>query len=192
MFSLAHELGHILVQDGEFIVDEDLVAHSNSERFANAFAAALLLPESEVRGRIGDYPKARELCEVLDHYGTSYETLVYRLHNLEIVNAAGRDKLRNLGLRGLLSQVDDEALASRLLSRMAKSPCRHAPFFLTERAVKGYREGLISARPLASLLGLPVDMVAAGYELDAVATLDEAVNVRDDTEGDPYGGSPVD
>jgi Zn-dependent peptidase ImmA (M78 family) len=194
LFSLGHELGHVLVQDGEFIVDEDLVAHSDSERFANAFAAELLLPEDGVRSRTGDNPDARALCEVLDFYGTSYETLVYRLHNLQIVNAAGRDKLKNLGLRGLVSQIDDQALASRLLSRLGKRPSRHAPAILAERAFKGYREGVISARPLASLLGLPAEIVAAGMELDAAATLDEAVSKSglDDVDFDPYGGSPVD
>jgi Zn-dependent peptidase ImmA (M78 family) len=196
LFTLAHELGHVLVQDGEFVVDEDLVAHSNSERFANAFAAALLLPEADVREQIGDgNPDAQTLCKMLDLYATSYETLVYRLHNLRIIDAAGRDKLRSLGLRGLVSQLEDQALATRLFARMGKSPGRHAPSILAERAFTGYRKGVISSRPLAGLLGVPSEIVAAAMELDAAAMLDDAINHEDpgsDADANLYDGSPVD
>ena len=130
LFTLAHELGHVLAQDGEFVVDEDLIANSNSERFANAFAGAFLLPEADIREQIpGGNPDARTLCQMLDRYGTSYETLIYRLHNLRIINAAGRDKLRDLGLRGLVSQIDDQALGTRLFAyrQASHSPCSISP-----------------------------------------------------------------
>jgi Zn-dependent peptidase ImmA (M78 family)/DNA-binding XRE family transcriptional regulator len=196
LFTLAHELGHVLVQDGEFIVDQDLVARSNSERFANAFAAAFLLPESELRSHIkGSVPDAHEMSEVLDLYGTSFETLVYRLHNLRIINAIGRDKLRSLGLRGLISQIEDEALGTRLLARMGRQPTHHAPLLLSERAFIGYKKGVISSRPLAGLLGVPSDIVAATMELDAAAMLSDAVRIEvsdEDSEADLYSGSPVD
>lgn len=194
LFTLAHEVGHILVQDGDVVVDEDLVAHSNSERFANAFAAALLLPEAEIRDEVRR-SDAMTLCRVLDRYGTSYETLVYRLHNLRIINAAGRDKLRALGLRGLISQIDDKALVTRLLGRLNTRPMHHAPSLLAERAFNGYRRGVISSRPLAGLLGVSPDIVAAGMELDAEATLDDAIELDasdTDSDADVYGGSPVD
>lgn len=198
LFTLGHELGHVLARDGRsLILDDDLVARSDSERFANAFAAALLLPEDEVRKEIppDTIPDAITLCRLLDHWGTSFETLVYRLHNLRIINAAGRDRFKSLGLRGLVTQIDDEALASRLMARVGMNPARHAPSLLAARASLGYRKGVISARPLASLYGVDPGSVTATMELDAAATLEEAVGsegLDDYTDADLYGGSPVD
>jgi len=195
LFTLAHELGHVLVQDGTFVVDQDLVANSNRERFANAFAAELLLPEEEIRALIsGENPSALALCTLLAHYGTSYETLVYRLHNLRIIDAVGRDKLKKIGLRGLMSQIDDGDLEAQLFARIGRYPARHAPVPITKRAFSGYKKGIISSRPLASLLGVPPEIVTAAMELDAAAELEDAVGSKQlnrDSASDLYGGSPV-
>ena len=52
MFTLAHELGHVLAIDGsEIKIDEDLRGNNGEERLANAFAAALLIPQ---QGALGD------------------------------------------------------------------------------------------------------------------------------------------
>lgn len=195
LFTLAHELGHVLVQEGSFVVDQDLVANSDRERFANAFAAELLLPEDEIRELIeGETPSAQVLCSLLARYGTSYETLVYRLHNLRIIDAVGRDKLKKVGLRGLISQIDDADLEAQLFARIGRYPTRHAPVPLTKRAFSGYKRGVISSRPLASLLGVPPEIVAAAMELDAAAELEDAVGskkLNSDSAADLYGGSPV-
>ena len=198
LFTLAHELGHVIARDGRsLILDDDLIARSDSERFANAFAAAMLLPEDEVRKEIprDDVPDAMTLCRLLDHWGTSFETLVYRLHNLRIINAAGRDRFRSLGLRGLVAQIDDENLASRLMARVGLTPARHVPSLLAARASSGYRQGVISARPLAGLYGVDPDIVSATMELDAAASLEEAVGsegLDNCADADLYDGSPVD
>jgi len=195
LFTLAHELGHVLVQDGSFVVDEDLVANSDRERFANAFAAELLLPEEEIRALIGDSsPDALTLCTLLARYGSSYETLIYRLHNLRIIDAMGRDKLKKIGLRGLMSQIEDVDLEARLFARIRKFPARHAPVPMTKRAFSGYKRGIISSRPLASLLGVSPEIVTAAMELDAAVELNEAVgsiDISNDSASDLYGGSPV-
>ena len=85
LFTLAHELGHVLSGDGSTInIDRDLRARTDEERLANAFAAALLMPEPEIRKAIDDYGRgANCLARMLLRFGVSYETLVYRLHNLQ-------------------------------------------------------------------------------------------------------------
>ena len=85
LFTLAHELGHVLSGDGSTInIDRDLKARTNEERLANAFAAALLMPEPEIRKAIDDYGRGADcLARMLLRFGVSYETLVYRLHNLQ-------------------------------------------------------------------------------------------------------------
>jgi len=195
LFTLAHELGHVLAQDGSFVIDQDLVANSDNERFANAFAAELLLPEQGIRSLItSENLDALALCSLLALYGTSYETLIYRLHNLRIIDAVGRDKLRKIGLRGLMSQINDGDLEAKLFARMKRYPTRHAPVPLTKRAFTGYKMGVISSRPLASLLGVSPEVVTATMELDAAAELEDAVvsnGLNSDSASDLYGGSPV-
>lgn len=50
LFVLVHELGHVLSQDGcPLHIGINLRGSTDSERFANAFAAAFLMPESQIR-----------------------------------------------------------------------------------------------------------------------------------------------
>jgi Zn-dependent peptidase ImmA (M78 family)/DNA-binding XRE family transcriptional regulator len=197
LFTLGHELGHTLAKDGRnsIVVDDDLTARSDSERFANAFAAALLLPEEEIRAQIPTgVPDALTLCRLLDHWGTSFETLVYRLHNLRMINAEGRDRLRSLGLRGLVAQINDQQLTARLMARVGSRPARHTPSLIAARAYAGYRQGAISARPLAGLFGIDPHIVSATMDLDAEMALGEAIDPGDFgsySNDDLYGGSPI-
>ena len=115
LFTLAHELGHVLARDGSCALDPDLVAHNDRERLANAFAAAFLMPEEKVREIIQSKGRGAEaLSQMIGQFGVSFESLVYRLHNLQLVNAAGRDRLREAGWAGILQALgeDQAALAS--------------------------------------------------------------------------------
>lgn len=50
LFVLVHELGHVLSRDGYLLhININLRGLTDSERFANAFAAAFLMPESQIR-----------------------------------------------------------------------------------------------------------------------------------------------
>ena len=61
LFTLAHELGHVLNSDGATInIDRDLRARTDEERLANAFAAAFLMPEPEVRAAIDRYGRGAD------------------------------------------------------------------------------------------------------------------------------------
>lgn len=177
LFSLLHEVAHVLSRDGDSLVlDADLAPNSERERFANAFAASFILPADAVKKGVNDaesLPLA--LCGILTRWCASFETLVFRLHNLRIINASGRDALRRLGLRGLVQQIDDVELASRLLSRIAAKPSRHAPGPLAQRALTAYRHGIISVRPLAGLYGAEPEDFRAIMDQDAASTLSDAI-----------------
>jgi Zn-dependent peptidase ImmA (M78 family)/DNA-binding XRE family transcriptional regulator len=167
LFTLAHELAHVLTGHGETItLDRDLSAHSPSERFANAFAATLLMPEVEIRRAIDRYGRGAEsLARMLQLFGVSFESLVYRLHNTRRIDARGRDNLRSLGLRGLIRELDrpehktslDPQLQKSLIAQLGGRPERRPPGWLLDRAVKGYRDGTIGIRPLAGLLDADPD-----------------------------------
>ncbi len=159
LFTMAHELGHVLNSDGTTInIDRDLRARSDEERLANAFAAAFLMPESEIRDTINEYGRGgKSLARMLVGFGVSYETLIYRLHNLGIINAEGRDRLRRIRWASLIEHLDDEEIARNLLAARGARPERRPPTLLASRCLHGALDGIVGAGPLARLLDVDVD-----------------------------------
>jgi Zn-dependent peptidase ImmA (M78 family)/DNA-binding XRE family transcriptional regulator len=197
LFTLAHELAHVLVDDGESItLDTDLSAHSDRERLANAFAATYLMPATtvaEVHDQHGLRPAG--LAHMLVTFGVSYESLVYRLHNLGYINYEGRNHLRGGGIRAVLADLDDEDLTRSILARLAERPRveRRPPAWLAGRALAGYRRGVVSVRPLAGLLGVDADELLTN--LEASLTTDAATVLSpagpDSSDEERYSGNPV-
>ena len=97
---------------------------------------------------------AESLARMTYEFGVSFESLIYRLHNLQIINAQGRDRLRSQGWQGLLRAIDEPELSDALEPAVGKSlrvrlgtrPEQHPPGWLTARALAGYRKGTISIR----------------------------------------------
>jgi Zn-dependent peptidase ImmA (M78 family)/transcriptional regulator with XRE-family HTH domain len=90
-FSFAHELFHILTWDEQLIAqlgrEPRLFAHD--EKLANAFAAALLLPEDAVRRAVRQALAAggmgyAALVTMAGEFGVSASALLWRLRNLGI------------------------------------------------------------------------------------------------------------
>jgi len=184
LFTLAHELAHVLTGDGAALnIDENLRARSDSERLANAFAAGLLMPEDEIRRTIEAKGRGAEaLGEMLVEFGVSYESLVYRLHNLQIINAGGRDQLRSLGWTGLLARLEDGELGRSLLAARGSRPERRPPLLLTSRCLRGVLDGTVGAAPLAGLLGIPIDdLIESINSLEFAGALDEDYSLPLDT-----------
>lgn len=207
LFTLAHELGHLLAGHGDAItLDRDLRATTDSERVANAFAASFLMPQSRIQATIDEHPRntPAALIKLVSDLAVSFESLVFRLHNLQIINAEGRDRLRDIGWEGLRATLDrEEAVAllgvdgaARLRSRGSARPAEHPPIFLTQRAMDGYRKGVISIRPLTGLLNESAEALEATldrhddvYELlssPEYSQVDEATSTED-----LFAGSPV-
>ena len=159
LFTLAHELGHVLNSDGATInIDRDLRARSDEERLANAFAAAFLMPEPKLRETIDEYGRGAEsLARMLVGFGVSYETLIYRLHNLGIINAEGRVRLRSTRWASLIEFVDNDEIARGLLAARGARPERRPPALLATRCLHGALDGTVGAGPLARLLDLDID-----------------------------------
>lgn len=154
LFTLAHELGHMLNQDGHLLhVDRNFHGSTDSERSANAFAAAFLMPATDV-GKIFDkYGRGAEsLARMLLRFSVSYESLIYRLHNLKYINTHGRDRLKQAGWAGLVHALEDNDLSRALLSARSTKLARRPPSLLTKRCWSGVLQGTVSIRPLAGLL----------------------------------------
>lgn len=179
LFTLAHELGHLLLHhdhDGSIAVDETFAGSNQDERQANAFAAAFLMPESRIDDYIGIYGLGPEsLARMLYEFGVSFESLVFRLHNLRKIDSTGRDRLQGIGWQGLLGVINGSPLrdrlgpvSARLLSRQAEYPDYRPPIWLANRCLVGYRKGVISVRPLAGLFDIDPEVF-----LDRIQELDE-------------------
>jgi DNA-binding XRE family transcriptional regulator len=198
LFTLAHELGHLLIgHDGSIALDEELVGDTQAERQANAFAAAFLMPEAEVDQKIEEYGrKADSLAKMVYDFGVSFESLIFRLHNLHQIDVEGRDRLRDIGWRGLLSLIENSDLqdrlgpevSMRLISRLTGYPANRPPIWLTGRCFAAHRRGVMSVRPLAGLLHIDPDTL-----LDHIEALDEgSAEVLDRVEDAPRGDQPSD
>jgi Zn-dependent peptidase ImmA (M78 family) len=164
LFTLAHELGHVLAgHDGSTItLDRELSGSTDDERIANAFAANFLMPEDIVRTTIErqgrQYPTLVQLAYRLS---VSFESLIYRLHNLREINAQGRDQLMRVNWRGVVLGMSDPSAfaglnknqAARFQARWVTPPPTSPPAMLIQRATSGYRKGAIGAQALARLFG---------------------------------------
>lgn len=86
-FTCAHEIGHFVKhgnEDFEFVDYRDMTASlgiDEDERYANAFAAALLMPEKEARRLRALGMSDRDMKDV---FGVSEAALVNRLKNLSL------------------------------------------------------------------------------------------------------------
>jgi Zn-dependent peptidase ImmA (M78 family)/transcriptional regulator with XRE-family HTH domain len=210
LFTLAHELGHVLAghADDPITLDRELSGSTDAERMANAFAANYLMPEDEICREIAERGRnVSTLAYLTYRLGVSYESLVYRLHNLRLINAEGRDKLKSISWQQISSHLDDPELSSdlsrdqigRLQYRGTAKPAGRAPALLLRRASEGYRKGIISVRPLAGLMGIDpeqlLDQIEATGDFQAVIEELESSNYSeiDNTESaeELFGGNPV-
>lgn len=149
-WTLAHELGHLVAGDSQRLhLDENLFSsRSPDETRANAFAAAFLMPPKPLRNDIGKRQLTLELVtELLMKYGVSLDALAFRLHNLELVNASGRDDIR--AMWPMLSAQRTESAQER--------QGRRFPVPLLRRALNAYLRGELGVRPLSALLEIEPD-----------------------------------
>jgi Zn-dependent peptidase ImmA (M78 family) len=125
-FTAAHELGHHeLHQDNqEVVVYIDTNVHapaqakSDAEREADAFAAHLMAPSEALRRDLHGIPgkeiTPETIVQLMMRYGLSYTSLVYRIHNAELMSATSRNRLLAQGeghvreLRALYPARDDD------------------------------------------------------------------------------------
>lgn len=210
LFTLAHELGHLVlghVDDG-IALDEDLAGPTEMERIANAFAATFLMPEDIVENTLKRYGRTTSTIVHLAHlFGVSFQTIVYRLHNLHLIDAPGRDRLMNFNWQQQLARLAlnptpahlTKAQIGQLQTRNARKPERRMPGLLVGRAHEGFQKGAISIRPLARLLDEdPEELLQRLSHEDAFELSREGLDEADlrgaadqESAEEAFAGSPV-
>jgi Zn-dependent peptidase ImmA (M78 family) len=163
-FTVAHEYCHSLVhRDLAFVVcTSEKPPH---EKYADAFAAAFLMPTDSVGAFFAsDFRKGITAERVIDYcyaFGVSYQAAVFRLHNLAILSAPRRDALlEEAPLRVATAMGYDVRDATSPFFR-SDERCGWSldslPRAYRSAALRAYDEELISESKLAELLGADAD-----------------------------------
>lgn len=165
-FTVAHELGHLLAGDDQGVhLDTDIYAlrgrQDQSEMRANAFAAALLMPESRLRAAVGAGFDERAFAALSLRLMVSPSALAYRLESLRLIDAMARDSWRAMSAaQAARTAGDAESMAAA--AAYATEPRR--PGLLTRDLLTAYLDQRTTLRPYASLLG--VDTATLRDELE--------------------------
>lgn len=175
LFTLGHEIGHVLSRAHVSVCDATSFRSADPhERLANAVAAELVAPSEEMRER---FPAAHSgdvdpdgLVRAYVEFGISYQALVYRLHNIGRVNAAGRDRLLAESVGTWARRCSDPNLSRRASAPATATRVYRASSTLLDRLAEGYRRGVVSIRPYAGLARL--DPGEAMSELDLETALE--------------------
>ena len=150
-FTQVHELGHLVLHGR-------LAGHLDVEKAANRFAAAFLVPESEVRKELGErrtWLEPNELCVLKKAYGLSMGGWMHRANDLGILSEADYLRMvRYFRARGwhkkepcdeyrreesqLFKQLVYHALAEELLSESKAAELLRMPLseFVAERNLR--------------------------------------------------------
>lgn len=152
-WSIAHELGHVMAGDlaklGEEACDDP-----QAERRANAFAAALLLPEDVVR-RI-DWSRAtlQAIAQFVWSSGVSTEAVRTRLGALRIAAGPAAQRALAMKTQALLRDAGVPADQNELTQRMQDASQRRFPARLIAMHLAAVSEGRVNAATVAWMLGV--------------------------------------
>ncbi|GAA2353940.1 hypothetical protein Cme02nite_46600 [Catellatospora methionotrophica] len=156
-FTFAHELCHVLAGDAQqILVDQNLSpgkdAHP-SERRANSFAAAFLMPAKELRGLVSGRIDRDAFAELVVSFKVSPSAMAARLRSLGLLQKESFEALRRL------TSLDCHELAGNLEDYVAQvngSIAARLPSRLVQSLFEAYRDGRTTLRPLANLLSVDV------------------------------------
>lgn len=173
-WTIAHEYGHFLAERDRPGVDywKPMQRKSRSERFADTFAAAFLMPENGVQRRFyedldrtGDF-KVGDLCRMADYYGVSLMAMTLRLESLGLISRGSWDEIQ--ASRVPVTTIREEAGVEPYVDGDHIDPY---PVRYKLLAVQAYIDEKISEGQLAKLLRCPrieareiVEKVISGYD----------------------------
>lgn len=125
-WTIAHEYGHFLAERDRPGVDylKPMQRKPEGERFADAFAAAFLMPEAGVQRRFYEEVertrdfKVGDLCQMADYFGVSLMAMALRLESLGLIPRGSWDRISESRVpvralkqeAGIYSSHDDDSV----------------------------------------------------------------------------------
>ena len=128
---------------------------------ANAFAAALLMPEAELRRRVVRGFDKRAFAALAIDLGVSPNALAFRLADLRLIDSMGRDHFGALSMN-VAAQIS--GLSNLVAERSAASLTVRLPGLLGKDLFDAYSSGATTLRPYARLLGVSAHELRASLE----------------------------
>jgi Zn-dependent peptidase ImmA (M78 family)/transcriptional regulator with XRE-family HTH domain len=173
----AHEYAHFLSsrQLPDVLSEPRPRSQSREERFASAFATALMMPASAIRRRFEDLRREaarfspRHLILLAHQFNVSEEALCRRLEEMDLVRAGMWESLRARGFSGALVR---EVLGDK--AHVQETFVSPRVWYLASEA---YRRGLLGEGQLARRLGLDRVTVRAMLDTTMFDGLDEEASV---------------
>ncbi|MDT8427947.1 MAG: XRE family transcriptional regulator [Pseudomonadales bacterium] len=154
-WTIAHEYGHFLLDRDKPGVDyvKPMQRKPHSERFADAFAAAFLMPETGVQRRFyneiersGDF-KVADLCRMADYFAVSMQAMALRLESLGLIPRGSWDAINEA--RVPMKDLKQEAGVEPASNHDSLEPYPQRYKLL---AVEAFENALITEGQLARLL----------------------------------------
>lgn len=167
-WTLAHELAHFLTTRREPSVAFTKIGKHPDDVFADAFAAAFLMPSVTVRRMFEEYVgqegrfSARHLILGAHRLGVSVEAFARQLESLELLPQGTHDSLKDRGL--------DEEVVQRVLGNQEEAESTEPGSRLLMLAAEAYEAGLYSEGQLADMLVM--ERVELRRAIDAFTSID--------------------
>lgn len=167
-FTLAHELGHLLAGDDQGLhLDVDVFdrqhARRDSERQANAFATAFLMPEQVLREAGTRGFTAATFAQLSSSLRVSPSALAYRLQRLRLVDAYACNEFRSYSAKQVAQLADT---ATNLASDIATAQAARPPGLLVRDAFAAYTAAATTVEPYAQLVGADPEELRASLEAE--------------------------
>ena len=154
--NLAHELAHVIFNDWEF--GRPLDRRDSLEVRADAFSRHLLIPEAGIHDVLGDRSNLAEsdLSAIVQLFQVSPAIAAIALHQAGYINEAQKGAWMSLSTPQLATR---HGWRDQYRALQAESNQPRAPRRLLARAIEGYAEGVLSIQAIATLRGLPAEVV---------------------------------
>jgi len=172
--TLAHELAHVLFEDGDNDQGTSWAERTPMEIRADAFARHLLVPAAGLREVLGQRHALQEvdLSVVVQRFLVSPALAAIALHQAGYINEATKTTWMTSTTPSLAARYgwSDQYQVLR-----ADSDRRRAPQKLLTRAIRGYQEGVVSVQTIGTLRGLSTDQVLTELEAAGIAPIDQPI-----------------
>jgi Zn-dependent peptidase ImmA (M78 family)/transcriptional regulator with XRE-family HTH domain len=166
-FTLAHELGHLLAGDDQGVhLDHDVFDKAQrdnpSEKRANAFAAAFLMPDEILRDAVGSTGLTHDgFTALATDLMVTPMALAFRLRDLRLIDAGTCDRFRSTSAAVAARTAGRSAEFAR---RVTESRRARPPGLLVRDSYAAYEMGAATLRPYANLIDVDVDTLRTALE----------------------------